>query len=221
MLHLRLGRAKGEQLNLLCIGAHPDDIELGCGGTVMTLLSAHPGSRVVWTVFSGTPERAEEARRSAATILGAAGASDVVVHDFRDGFFPSELAKIKDAFENMKSKILPDLVFTHRRGDHHQDHRTLAELTWNTFRDHLVLEYEIPKYDPDFGNPNVFVPLKRTVADAKVGVLVGCFHSQKSRRWFEAGVFEAMMRLRGMQCAAPSGLAEGFYAPKLCISSES
>ncbi len=217
MLRLGLGRPAGDRLTLLCIGAHPDDIEIGCGGAVLTLLDRHPGSRVVWTVFSGTPERAEEARRGAASILGAAGAGEVVVHGFRDGFFPSESAAIKDAFEAMKRAVAPDLVFTHRRADHHQDHRTLAELTWNTFRDHLVLEYEIPKYDPDLGNPNLFVPLGRAVADAKVAALMRCFPSQSGRRWFEPGTFEALMRLRGMQCAAPSGLAEGFYVPKMCL----
>lgn len=217
MLRLGLGRPGGAPLRLLCIGAHPDDIEIGCGGTILTLLERHPGSEVHWTVFSGTPERAEEARRGAASILGGAGSSDVSVHGFRDGFFPSEFAALKDAFEALKRKAAPDLVFTHRRADHHQDHRTLAELTWNTFRDHLVLEFEIPKYDPDLGNPNLFVPLERATADRKVAALMRCFPTQAGRRWFEPGTFEATMRLRGMQCAAPSGLAEGFYAPKLCL----
>ena len=218
MLRLGLERpAAGGRLTLLCIGAHPDDIEIGCGGAVLTLLERHPGSRVLWTVFSGTPERAEEARRGAAGFLGAAGSSEVAVHGFRDGFFPAESAAIKEAFEAMKREAAPDVVLTHRRADHHQDHRTLAELTWNTFRDHLVLEYEIPKYDPDLGNPNLFVPLERAAADAKIAALMRCFPSQAGRRWFEPGTFEALMRLRGMQCAAPSGLAEGFHAPKLCL----
>ncbi len=217
MLRLKLGLPAGAPLTLLCVGAHADDIEIGCGGTILTLLARHPGSRVLWAVFSATPERAEEARRGAASISGGAGSVDVRVHGFRDGFFPSEVAGIKDVFEAMKRAATPDLVFTHRRADHHQDHRTLAELTWNTFRDHLVLEYEIPKYDPDLGNPNLFVPLEPGVAAAKVAALVRCFPSQAGRRWFEPATFEAVMRLRGVQCASPSGLAEGFHAPKLCL----
>jgi LmbE family N-acetylglucosaminyl deacetylase len=201
---------------LLVLGAHSDDIEIGCGGTLRFLLERHPGTEVRWVVFAaGDPARAAEARASAARFLEGAGRAEVATHDFRDGFFPAEFRDLKAAFEALKSGPAPDLVFTHRRGDHHQDHRQLAELTWNTFRDAAVLEYEIPKYDPDLGNPNLFVPLTRAQAEEKVAILMAEFPSQRHRAWFTPDTFLGLMRLRGMQCNAPSRFAEGFYAPKL------
>ncbi len=201
---------------LLLLGAHSDDIEIGCGGTVLTLLERHPGARVHWVVFSACGERADEARAAAKRFLAAAGAAEVMLHTFRDGFFPAEYTAIKEVFEGLKA-LRPDLVLTHRRSDHHQDHRTLAELTWNTFRSHLVLEYEVPKYDPDLGNPNLFVPLTREAAEAKVAALMACFGTQRSRAWFTPDTFLGLMRLRGVQCASPTGLAEGFFAHKICL----
>lgn len=215
MLHLGL-RATGP-LNILCLGAHADDIEIGAGGTLLTLLEAYPESRVHWVVFSAVEARAEEARASAAAFLERAGESRAVVHDFRDGFFPAAYERIKETFEQMKS-VAPDLVFTHHRADYHQDHRVVSELTWNTFRDHLVLEYEVPKYDPDLGNPNLFVPLEKRCVEAKTTLLMDHFRTQRGRRWFTPGTFEALMRLRGVQGAAPSGFAEAFYAPKLVLA---
>ena len=171
-----------------------------------------------WEVFSATGERAAEAEAGAARFLAAAGEREVVLHGFRDGFFPAAFTALKERFEAIKPAFAPDLVLTHRRADHHQDHRTLAELTWNTFRGHLVLEYEIPKYDPDLGNPNLFVPLAPDVAEAKIAGLMEVFASQRRRAaWFTPGVFRGLMQLRGVQCAAPSGLAEGFHAPKLVL----
>lgn len=208
----------GRPLTVLCLGAHSDDIEIGCGGTVLTLLDRHPGARVHWVVFAaaGDAERAAEAQAGAARCLAAAGAREVVLHGFRDGFFPAEFTRLKDCFEALKGAVAPDLVLTHRRADHHQDHRLLAELTWNTFRDHLVLEYEIPKYDPDLGNLNLFVPLTRERAEAKIAILMEVFASQRRRAaWFTPDTFHGLMRLRGLQCAAPSGLAEGFQAAKI------
>lgn len=204
-------------LRLLCLGAHADDIEIGAGGTILTLLARHPGSHVRWVVFSARPERAAEARASAASFLADAATADVEVHDARDGFFPAAFATLKEIFESLKRDTVPDLILTHVREDHHQDHRVLAELTANTFRDHFVLGYEIPKYDPDLGNPNVFVPLDASVAERKVAALMRHFATQRSRRWFVPETFFALMRLRGLQAAAPSGLAEGFYGAKLWL----
>ncbi len=216
MLSLGIRHERDEPLAILCLGAHADDIEIGAGGTVLTLLERHPGSRVLWVVFSADEQREAEARASAAAMLRAAGHAEVAIHRFQDGFFPSELAPIKRTFEQLKP-FAPDLILTHHGADRHQDHRVVWELTWNTFRDHLVLEYEVPKYDPDLGNPNLFVPLSKQHAGAKLEMLDRYFTSQRQRRWFSSETFMAMMRVRGMQAASPSGLAEGFYAPKCLL----
>jgi LmbE family N-acetylglucosaminyl deacetylase len=215
MLPLLLDRRAGAKLTILCLGAHADDIEIGAGGTILTLLHHHHDAQVMWVVFSASGERAQEAKASAAAFLGAASPHEVSVHGFRDGFFPSEFERLKETFEAIKAHFHPTLIFTHHHADRHQDHRTLAELTWNTFRDHLVVEYEIPKYDPDLGNPNLFVPLTPAVAARKVELLVAHFTSQQGRRWFVPATFHAMMQIRGVQAASPSGLAEGFHASKL------
>ncbi len=217
MQRLALDRSAGSPLSILCLGAHADDIEIGAGGTLLTLLRRHPGSLVRWVVFAATRERAAEAQASAREFLSCTMHSRIDVHDFRDGFFPTEFPRLKEQFETLKTETQPDIIFTHVRADHHQDHRTLAELTANTWRDHLVLGYEIPKYDPDMGNPNLFVPLAAEVATHKVKALMAHFATQRPRRWFVPETFEAMMRLRGLQAGAPSGLAEGFYAAKLWL----
>jgi len=217
MLGLALNGHAGAPLSILCLGAHADDIEIGCGGALLTLLRRHPQSRVRWVVFAASQARAHEARLSATAFLQHAGSAEIVVHNFRDGYFPAQFAELKDQFEADKGGFTPDLVFTHARHDHHQDHRILAELSWNTFRNHLVLEYEILKYDPDLGNPNLFVPLAPELADSKVGALMTHFTSQHDRHWFTPETFYGHMRVRGVQCAAPSGFAEAFYAPKLCL----
>jgi LmbE family N-acetylglucosaminyl deacetylase len=209
-------RASGP-LSILCLGAHADDIEIGAGGAILTLLETYPESRVHWVVFSAVGARADEARTCAAAFLGRAGESRVMLHDFRDGFFPGAYDRIKETFEEMKP-FAPDLIFTHQRADHHQDHRIVCELTWSTFRDHLVLEYEVPKYDPDLGNPNLFVPLEKRCVEIKTGLLMAHFRTQHGRRWFTPDTFEALMRLRGVQGAAPGGFAEAFYAPKLMLA---
>ena len=184
-------------LNILCLGAHSDDIEIGAGGALLTLLARHPGSQVRWVVFSATAARAEEARASADAFLAGAAATQIDVHDVRDGFFPAAFVELKERFETLKHATQPDLILTHTRADHHQDHRLLAELTANTWRDHLVLGYEVPKYDPDLGNPGVFVPLDAAVAERKVALLLRHFATQRARRWFVADTFFALMRLRG------------------------
>jgi LmbE family N-acetylglucosaminyl deacetylase len=208
--------ARGRRLTLLCLGAHADDIEIGCGGTILTLLASHPGSRVHWVVFSASGRRATEARRSAARFLRAAGAATVALHGFRDGFFPHQGAAIKEAFEALKP-VAPDVIFTHHERDRHQDHRTVNELSWNTFRDHLILEYEVPKYDGDLGSPNVFVPLAPRVRRRKLAILMESFPTQRRKRWFSISTFDGLMRLRGVECAAGGGYAEGFYTRKLTL----
>ena len=215
MLRLIFPELADEPLNLLCLGAHADDIEIGCGGTILRLAAEHPKLRVRWIVFSGDGVREKEARSSAAAFLQAAESSTVEVLNFRDGYFPYHGADIKDRFEALKRDFAPSLILTHWRHDAHQDHRLIAELTQNTFRDHLVLEYEVPKFDGDIGNPNFFVPLTRAQVDRKTALLREHFASQHGRGWFTDETFRAIARLRGIGCHAPEGLAEGFYASKI------
>ena len=208
MLKLELGRAA--PLKVLAIGAHADDIEIGCGGTLLRLAQAAELD-LQWVVLSAGRGRAEEAKASA-----AAFGAEVDVESFRDAFFRYG-GEVKDFFEELKSRMQPDLVLTHHDADRHQDHRLVAELTWNTFRDQLILEYEIPKYDGDLGAPNVFFHLDKDVARRKVELLLESFPSQREKRWFTADLFMGLMRLRGMESNSPSGLAEGFYARKLSL----
>jgi LmbE family N-acetylglucosaminyl deacetylase len=211
---LRLGLPEG-RLRLLCLGAHADDIEIGCGGTVLRLLAEHPGSEVDWVVFSGAGARRAEAEASAADFLAGAGIAQVAVHAFRDGFFPWEGAAIKEAFERLKETTRPDLVLTHWQGDAHQDHRTLAELAWNTWRRHLILEYEVPKMEGDLGNPGLFVPLEDAVAAQKLHLLMRHFGSQRARSWFTEETFRALLRLRGVN--AGCDWAEAFYCRRALV----
>jgi LmbE family N-acetylglucosaminyl deacetylase len=216
MLRAVLGKYGGP-LQVLCLGAHSDDIEIGCGGTLLRLLAERPGCSVRWLVFSSTPEREGEARGSAAAFLQGAARSQVDVLDFRESYFPYVGAAVKDAFERLKADAAPDLVFAPQLGDRHQDHRVVAELTWNTFRDHLVVEYEIPKYEGDLGAPNLFVDLPDAVARRKVDLILRHFPSQAARSWFRRETFEAVMRLRGVECNAPEGWAEAFHCRKLLV----
>lgn len=219
MLPLRLAQG-GDPLRLLCLGAHADDIEIGCGGTILRLVAEHPDMTVRWVVFSGDERRRREAESAArhflAGLAGAARGAEITVHGFRDGFFPTELAGIKESLETLKS-FRPSLVLTHCREDLHQDHRTIAELTYNTFRDHLVWEYEIPKYDGDLGNPNLFIPLDEDLCRRKVTAIMEHFPSQCDHRWFVPGTFTALLHLRGVGCNAPGGLAEAFYCRKAVL----
>lgn len=217
MLHLLFPLESERPLKLLCLGAHADDIEIGCGGTILRLAMEVPELAVRWIVFSADGVRAAEARKSAASFLEDVKDTRIDMLNFRDGYFPFEGAKIKDAFEALKRDFAPSLILTHWLGDAHQDHRLVAELTHNTFRDHLVLEYEIPKYDADLGNPNFFVPLTRDDAQRKVAKIREHFPSQHGRGWFTDETFLAMARLRGIGCKAPNGLAEAFYAQKIVV----
>jgi LmbE family N-acetylglucosaminyl deacetylase len=215
MLPFRLNTSA--PLRILCVGAHSDDIEIGCGGTLLTLLERYEQVTVRWVVFSGSELRAAEARASAERFLQRAGERQIEVHGFRDGFFPAQFTEIKEQFEALKS-FRPDVVFTHYREDRHQDHRVLSDLAWNTFRDHAILEYEIPKYDGDFGQPNVFVPLAPEVAQRKTEILLSAFASQRDKPWFDAETFLAVLRLRGMECVSPTRFAEAFYGRKVLLS---
>ena len=216
MLRLELPRPRKGPLRILCLGAHSDDIEIGCGGTLLQLLSRRRSVAIDWIVFSGNDVRAAEARASARRL--AAGARPrIETKAFRDGFFPSQHVALKEEFEKLKSRPAPDVVFCPWRGDAHQDHRLLGELAWNTFRDHLILEYEIPKYDGDWGTPNVYVPLAEAVATRKVEHLMKSFPSQTGNVWFSEETFQAVLRLRGIECNAESGRAEAFYGRKLTL----
>jgi LmbE family N-acetylglucosaminyl deacetylase len=203
---------------VLCLGAHSDDIEIGCGGTVLSLIESSKEIEFYWMVMSSNPERAKEAERSARAFLRPAGGKTVVVKSFRDGFLPYIGPAVKESFEELKKLFSPDAIFTHYRNDLHQDHRLVSELTWNTFRDHLILEYEIPKYDADLGSPNFFVPLSEKIRRRKVDNLMREFASQRDRRWFSEDVFNGLMRLRGIECGAPGGYAEGFYCRKMVLN---
>jgi len=203
---------------VLCLGAHCDDIEIGCGGTLMTLVERYPRAHFHWLVFASEPEREAETRAAAARIFGSAARYHVEVLSFKGSYLPYQGAEVKDAIEAARARLPdPGLVFTHTLQDRHQDHRILAELTWNTFRNHCVLEYEIPKYEGDLGQPNLFVPFGADIAQRKVRMLEECFPSQRSRQWFEAGLFNGLMRLRGVECASPGGYAEAFHARKLTL----
>ncbi len=217
MIGLELERP-GEALRVLAIGAHADDIEIGCGGLILTLIAKTRPVFVDWCVLSATEVRAREARASAAAFLEGCGGSEISVEGFTDGFFPYEGAALKRWFETLKGRPSPDLVLTHTRRDRHQDHREVANLTWNTFRDHLVLEYEIPKYEGDLETPNLYVPLTEDVVARKVELLLESFASQREKPWFDAESFRSMCRLRGIECASPTRYAEAFHAPKMVLA---
>ena len=217
MLGLRFTRGPEAPLRVLCLGAHCDDIEIGCGGTILTLGAAGQAAAFHWVVFSANGEREREARDAAGLFLQGTCQHEVVLKGFRDGFFPYVGGEIKEYFEDLKRQVSPDVIFTHYRGDRHQDHRVISELTWNTFRDHLILEYEIPKYDGDLGSPNCYVPLDEATCRRKADYLVTAFASQREKRWFSTDTFSGLMRLRGVEAGAPAGYAEAFYAHKLAL----
>jgi LmbE family N-acetylglucosaminyl deacetylase len=216
MVGLNIAKAADEQLTVLCLGAHCDDIEIGCGGSLLHLKAAFPRIRFHWVVFSAAGPRGREA--AVAAELFAAGCDrKVVLKEYRDGFLPYSGGEVKDSFEQMKEQVDPDLIFTHWGGDAHQDHRAISELTWNTFRNHLILEYEIPKYDGDLGRANMFVPLDAPFFERKVDYLFQAFASQQGKHWFDRQMFLGLMRIRGMESNSPSGYAEAFFARKLVL----
>lgn len=202
---------------VLCLGAHSDDIEIGCGGLLMKLLGEQPSLHVHWVVFGADGLRAEEAQTSAEAILASAATKRIVVHQYPDTCFPFVGMDIKQTFRQLRAEIAPDLILTHRLEDRHQDHRFISELTWNAFRRHLILEYEIPKYEGDLATPNLYVPLTADICRRKAEHLTGHFASQREKSWFTTDTFKAVMRLRGVECNAPEGFAEGFYGRKLVL----
>jgi LmbE family N-acetylglucosaminyl deacetylase len=202
--------------HVLCLGAHSDDIEIGCGGTLLRLIRENPGLEIRWAVFCGADERRNrEARESAARYLENAKPSHVDVFTFRDAFMPFDGVRVKEAFESLKNSFEPDLVFTHFRDDRHQDHRLLSDLAWNTWRDHQILEYEILKYDGDLGRPNVFAPIPEDLCKRKIELLMTSFPTQAQRQWFSEDTFWAMLRIRGVECNSPTKFAEAFHCRKM------
>jgi LmbE family N-acetylglucosaminyl deacetylase len=216
MLSLKLA-SREEGLTILCIGAHCDDIEIGCGGTLLRLLEEYPVKQVRWIVFTSTQERAKEARSCAEAFLVNVKKKEIMIKSFRDSFLFDSAAEVKRSMEEIRKNFQPDVVFTHHRKDLHQDHRLLAELTWNAFRNHLILEYEIPKYDADLGSPNFFVSLDKSVVDKKTCLLNKHYLSQSAKHWFDPELFSGLMRLRGMECASSTRYAEAFHTRKTTL----
>lgn len=204
-------------LDILCIGAHADDIEIGCGGTVLKLLETHPGSRVVWVVLTARGARKKEAIKSATAFLQRAGSKKIVTKSFRESYLPYQGKAVKAYFDILSRLIDPDLIFTHYRHDLHQDHRILCELTWNTYRRHQILEYEIPKYDGDLGRPNLYMPLTDEVSQEKIRLLMKGFATQRSKRWFTEDTFYGLLRIRGIESPKLTRYAEAFYARKVVL----
>lgn len=204
-------------LSVLCLGAHSDDIEIGAGGTLLDWQAKGAKLNVLWCVLSATGDREEEARSSAASFLNGAMSARVEICQFRDGYFPGQLLEIKPWFEDLKARFAPDVIFTHRQDDAHQDHRQVSDLTWNTFRDHFILEYEIPKWDGDLGRPNLYVPLSETAVIRKADLLEQHFGSQSSKHWFDRETFSGLARLRGAECRAQERYAEAFFARKVAL----
>lgn len=221
MIRLELCPTTDSTYKVLCLGSHCDDIEIGCGGTILKLLEMGADVTCYWVVFSSDPKRGDEARRSAECFLRRARSKTAIVKNFRESFFPYIGVAVKEYFEQLKKEFTPDLVLTHYRNDAHQDHRVISELTWNTFRDHLILEYEVPKYDGDLGAPNVFVELDESICSRKIQYVMESFESQKCRQWFGEETFWAMLRLRGVESNAPGKYAEGFYCRKMVLGLKS
>lgn len=207
----------GDRLSVLCLGAHSDDIEIGVGATILSMIERGIGLQVRWCVLSGIGEREQEARGSAADFLSKVAEAKVEVMSFPDGFFPQHGEAIKSWFEELKRRLDPDIIFTHYRDDAHQDHREVCRLTWNTFRDHSILEYEIPKWDGDMGRPNLYVPIAASTLQRKIELLMKHFASQRSKHWFDPEMFVGLARLRGMECRASEHYAEAFFAHKLTL----
>jgi len=218
VLRFLLGEGGSPRRRLLLLGSHSDDVEIGCGGTILRLAESSPDLEVIWVVLGAHGDRANEALRSAEAFLAAVDARTILVKDFRDGFFPYVGGSVKDFFEELKRDFAPDLILTHQRHDLHQDHRLVSELTWNTFRDHMILEYEIPKWDGDLGRPNLYVPVGAAAMARKVELLIRHFGTQRSKHWFDEETFRGLARLRAMECRAPHRYAEAFHARKMMLA---
>jgi LmbE family N-acetylglucosaminyl deacetylase len=217
MIKLTLPIQKGQAFKVLCLGAHCDDIAIGCGGTMLALIQQIPAVEVVWVALTSTEKRRPEEHQAAERFIGHRSSRQIIIKNWRDGYLPDVWGEVKEFFEELKLKVDPDLILTHYREDRHQDHRVVSDLTWNTFRHHLILEYEIPKYDGDMGSPNVFMPLDEKCCAEKARMIVECFPSQSGRDWFTQDIFLSLARLRGMEAASANRYAEAFYCRKLLI----
>lgn len=218
MFPLNLAALHGRRLEVLCIGAHCDDIEIGCGGILLTLQQRHADCRIHWLVLTSIPTRRAEAVAAAQALVRPSARGEVRICELPDGLLPAHFAEVKRHFEDLKRDIEPDIVFTHHGRDLHQDHSLVSQVTWQTFRDHLIWEYEVPKYDADLAAPNVYVPLPAGVATQKADLVMRSFPSQAGKSWFSADNLLAVMRLRGLECRAESGFAEAFHCRKLVFS---
>ena len=209
--------SENRSLKVLCLGAHSDDIEIGCGGTILRLVKEAPEAHFYWLVLSGNKDRAQEARESATSFLLPIKKKTVDVQDFRESYFPFIGAEIKDYFEKIKNNFVPDIVFTHSVNDAHQDHQLASKLTWNTFRNHFILEYEIPKYEGDLVTPNLYTHISATDVEKKIDLICNLFKTQKEKTWFSKETFRSIMKIRGIECNSPSGYAEAFHCKKVIV----
>ncbi|MDZ8134455.1 MAG: PIG-L deacetylase family protein [Nostoc sp. DedQUE04] len=215
MIQLTLNKTEESEYKILCLGSHCDDIEIGCGGTILKLIENYQDVVIYWVVFSSNEQRAQEATISANLFLKGIPVKKIIIKNFRDGFLPFEGIEVKECFEQLKQEFSPDIIFTHHRDDRHQDHRLISDLTWNTFRNHLILEYEIPKYDGDLGIPNFFVHLNETLCHRKIQYILDAFATQNNKQWFTEETFRAILRIRGIESNSPSKYAEAFYCRKM------
>ncbi|MBN3922239.1 PIG-L deacetylase family protein [Nostoc sp. NMS4] len=215
MIQLTLNKTEESEYKILCLGSHCDDIEIGCGGTILKLIENYQDVVIYWVVFSSNEQRAKEATTSASLFLKEIPVKKIIIKDFRDGFLPFQGIEVKECFEQLKQEFSPDIIFTHHRDDRHQDHRLISEFTWNTFRNHLILEYEIPKYDGDLGIPNFFVHLNETLCRRKIQYILDAFPTQNNKQWFTEETFRSILRIRGIESNSPSKYAEAFYCRKI------
>jgi len=197
------------------LGAHPDDIEIGCGGTILRIIEEVPNADFYWAVFSGNEKRINEAREAAKVFLENAESKKIVIHRFRESYFPFVGASIKDGLEKLKREFSPDIVFTHYRNDAHQDHCLISSLTWNTFRDHFIMEYEVPKFDGDLATPNLYVHLNELHVRKKIDFILENFITQKEKPWFTEETFRSILRIRGIESNSPNKYSEAFHCKKI------
>jgi LmbE family N-acetylglucosaminyl deacetylase len=209
--------SQNKEPKILCLGSHADDIEIGCGGTILKFVEQVPQAQFLWVTFSGTEERFKELSQSAKCFLKNSNSSSVVTYKFRESFFPFVGAEIKECFEKIRKDFSPDIVFTHCKGDAHQDHRLISDLTWNTFRNNFILEYEIPKYDGDLGQPNLFVHLDASSVNRKIKFILDSYSTQKEKQWFSEETFRSILRLRGIESNSESKYAEAFQCRKIVV----
>jgi len=217
MIKLQLPVHKDKGLEILCLGAHCDDIEIGCGGSILMLLQQYKINKLSWVVFCSNEERKKEAETSAGKFLDGVENVNIKILSYRDGFLPDAWRKVKEEFELIKREVNPDLTFTHRLEDRHQDHRIVSDLTWNTFRNHMMLEYEIPKYDGDLTTPNLYVEVDRVTANQKNRIILESFQSQQNKHWLDDELLNGLMRVRGVESVSETGFAEGFHVRKMVL----